>query len=114
VHQLPFKHWLGAIGQAQSQQAASGSSMGDVYAASVDKGGASITDLATLLDHGLRPGSGEHGGGVRGDMSCVGNTGMGAGYYATSGAGYRHVCDLSLGGLWTVDGQGQYRLHYCL
>ena len=86
--------------------------MGDVYAASADKGnstGYTITDLAVLLDHGLPP----ERGGVGGDMSCVGNTGMGAGYLATSGAGYRHVCDLSPGapaGLYTVDGQGQYQL----
>ena len=58
-------------------------------------------DLSTLLDHG--------GAGVRGDMTTVGNTGLGPDWEAASGAGYRHVVDLGddPAGLWTVDGQGQ-------
>ena len=57
--------------------------------------------LATLLDAPAQP--------IGGGMDTVGNTGQGAGFLGTTGAGYRHVADLGASppGLWLVDGQSQ-------
>ena len=52
-------------------------------------------DLAQLLNHG--------GGPVKGDMITVCNTGSGANWVASSGAGYRLIADLSTDCLLAVD-----------
>ena len=77
VHILPFRHVLGAIG---AERAVGSGSNYDAYAVSGERTAGASTDLAALLDHGLPPTRG-----VGGDMGTVGNTGMGAGYSATSG-----------------------------
>ena len=77
VHTLPFRHVLGAIG---AERAVGSGSNYDAYAVSGEWTAGASTDLAALLDHGLPPTRG-----VGGDMGTVGNTGMGAGYSATSG-----------------------------
>lgn len=58
-------------------------------------------DLGQLLNHG--------GGGVKGDMLTVCNTGGGPDWAATSGGGYRLIADLSTSPpvLQAVDGQSQ-------
>lgn len=58
-------------------------------------------ELSQLLDHG--------GEAVRGDMVTVCNTGSGADFSATSGAGYRLVADFSISRptLLAIDGQSQ-------
>lgn len=58
-------------------------------------------DLGQLLDQGGLP--------LRGDLTTVCNTGLGANFEARSGAGYRLIAELvsSPPGLWTVDGQSQ-------
>jgi penicillin amidase len=58
-------------------------------------------DLDHLLDQGGLP--------VRGDMHTVCNTGLGPGFEARSGAGYRLIADLSMSPprLYAVDGQSQ-------
>jgi penicillin amidase len=60
---------------------------------------ASRGDLAQLLNHG--------GGGVKGDMITVCNTGSGPNWIANSGAGYRLIADLSTNELLAVDCQSQ-------
>ena len=49
------------------------------------------------------------GAGVPGDMTTVCNTGRGANFEASAGAGYRMICDLgeSPAGLWAIDCQSQ-------
>ena len=58
-------------------------------------------DLQELLNHG--------GGGVRGDMMTVCNTGCGPDWTAATGAGYRMIADLqsSPPALQAVDAQSQ-------
>lgn len=56
-------------------------------------------ELATLLNHGGAP--------VSGDMVTVCNTGSGPEWVAASGAGYRLIADLSTNGLWAIDAQSQ-------
>lgn len=56
-------------------------------------------DLAQLLNHG--------GGGVKGDMITVCNTGSGPNWIANTGAGYRLIADLSTDVLLAVDCQSQ-------
>lgn len=56
-------------------------------------------ELAQVLNHG--------GGGVKGDMITVCNTGSGPDWLATTGATSRILADLSTNGLWLVDSQSQ-------
>jgi penicillin amidase len=58
-------------------------------------------EVGALLNHG--------GAGVPGDMTTVCNTGRGPDFEATTGAGYRMICDLgeTPAGLWAVDAQSQ-------
>jgi penicillin amidase len=58
-------------------------------------------DLGQLLDHSGLP--------VPGDMHTVCNTGLGPGFEARTGAGYRLIADLSAAPplLWAVDAQSQ-------
>jgi penicillin amidase len=56
-------------------------------------------DLGQLLNHG--------GGPVKGDMVTVCNTGSDPNWLATTGAGYRMICDLATSALMAVDAQSQ-------
>jgi len=60
---------------------------------------ASRGDLGQLLNHG--------GGPVKGDMVTVCNTGSDPNWLATTGAGYRMICDLATNALLAVDAQSQ-------
>jgi penicillin G amidase len=58
-----------------------------------------VGDLGHLFDRG--------GVGVGGDFTTVGNTGLGLGYEAKTGAGYRMIAELARDkpGLWSIDAQ---------